>query len=166
MSHTSLTASPTVKSAVTTHSPPQASDLVAERDAAATALEAQLAAANERADAAEDALEETRLEVAELKRVNDVQVTHLSLVAELHCRCERTPKAPPLVTHSENIKRWWLKVHNRDNGAKLAKRQVESAFVQSPPRAVTCAHAQFRAPLCAPGRTSPSSAQPLLLSRQ
>ena len=47
---------------------------MAERDAAATALEAQLAAANERADAAEDALEEARLEVAELKRVSDVQV--------------------------------------------------------------------------------------------
>ncbi len=63
--------------------PRQASDLVAERDAAATALEAQLAAANERGDAAEDALEEARLEVAELKRVSDVQVSNLDRTKNL-----------------------------------------------------------------------------------
>ncbi len=52
----------------------QANDLVAERGAAVVALETQLAAAVERADAAEDGLEEARLDIAELKRVNDVQV--------------------------------------------------------------------------------------------
>ena len=57
---------------------------MAERDAAAAALETQLAAANERADAAEDALEEARLEVAELKRVSDVQVRDAVSMERLH----------------------------------------------------------------------------------
>ena len=72
----------------------QANDLVAERGAAVAALETQLAAAVERADAAEDGLEEARLDIAELKRVNDVQVTVTSVL-----RRHETMLMPEIESH-------------------------------------------------------------------